>query len=545
MFCFIGMFRMMSILPLWVFTFHEYLRLRKEEEGLSSASLLSNSSDKNGNANSTSAAAAWWANLGILWIAVSGGVTLLFRCITGACLADMPLSVCNPQFEEGGLPTESVLGFVLCVLAFPVIIKCHDAVYSFAAFFVTFASCIAALIITSANETTSTVILVSLIGVGFTLLDYEKCSFNLFLSHKNAEESHAQALRTSKAHKTIQEENEQLSIMMGNVAHDLKTPLQSLIADIDALESVLEALSRGARDKSLATADEYQQSELKGIITSLKQTYSFSIIAINRGEDFRMAVAGIPLQPREDVVHVADSMKWAVSCMDGTTTSVALRIMPSSNTTSTSTTTTTSHMCPLIITDKHWFIENIFSLVSNGLKFTGSGSVEVEHRLVVRLTNTSTSERASLPVVVEGLVLRDLFSTVQEETTRPPRARSVHGAVTLPHISISDNHHTSASVSSTTTSLSPPLYLLVLVHDTGTGIPPEKRGSVFQCSHTQAQRGTGGTGLGLFTVAKRMEALGGHCGVQDREDGRAGVIVWLAYPYKPDWSAVDTIVDCS
>ena len=43
-----------------------------------------------------------------------------------------------------------------------------------------------------------------------------------------------------------------------------------------------------------------------------------------------------------------------------------------------------------------------------------------------------------------------------------------------------------------------------------------------------------GTGLGLFSLAKRVEALGGHYGVRNRPDGVQGSIFWFAIPYKPD-----------
>jgi hypothetical protein len=56
---------------------------------------------------------------------------------------------------------------------------------------------------------------------------------------------------------------------------------------------------------------------------------------------------------------------------------------------------------------------------------------------------------------------------------------------------------------------------------------------------TQAQRLTGGTGLGLFSLAQRMKALGGHCGVQRREDGLEGSLFWFAMPYRIDDSLGD------
>jgi hypothetical protein len=50
----------------------------------------------------------------------------------------------------------------------------------------------------------------------------------------------------------------------------------------------------------------------------------------------------------------------------------------------------------------------------------------------------------------------------------------------------------------------------------------------------QAQRATGGTGLGLYSLSKRIEALGGLCGVRDRDDCQQGAVFWFTFPYRPD-----------
>ena len=56
----------------------------------------------------------------------------------------------------------------------------------------------------------------------------------------------------------------------------------------------------------------------------------------------------------------------------------------------------------------------------------------------------------------------------------------------------------------------------------------------------QAQRRTGGTGLGLFSLSKRAESLGGCCGVRDRADGGKGSCFWISIPYNPDEVAICT-----
>ena len=76
-------------------------------------------------------------------------------------------------------------------------------------------------------------------------------------------------------------------------------------------------------------------------------------------------------------------------------------------------------------------------------------------------------------------------------------------------------------------------YLLIEVTDTGIGISDDKIKTLF-APFQQAQRFAGGTGLGLFSLARRVEAQNGACAVHKREDGTTGSVFWFMLPYVPD-----------
>jgi CheY-like chemotaxis protein len=78
-----------------------------------------------------------------------------------------------------------------------------------------------------------------------------------------------------------------------------------------------------------------------------------------------------------------------------------------------------------------------------------------------------------------------------------------------------------------------PLMLCVEVEDLGVGLSVEQRKPLFQ-PFKQAQRRAGGTGLGLFALAKRVESLNGRYGVSGRRDNQTGSRFWFTLPYRPD-----------
>ena len=142
----------------------------------------------------------------------------------------------------------------------------------------------------------------------------------------------------------------------------------------------------------------------------------------------------------------------------------------------------TLKFCSHVISDEHWLLENTMCLLSNSVKYSDKGAV-VDIRVSVTTNGVAS--------VIYGTSLREVDSSEE------------------------------------------PL-VVVCVQDTGIGISETARSRLFQ-PFEQAQRRAGGTGLGLYSLAKRMEALGGSCGSRTRLDGRQGSLFWLSFPYRPDF----------
>ena len=86
-------------------------------------------------------------------------------------------------------------------------------------------------------------------------------------------------------------------------------------------------------------------------------------------------------------------------------------------------------------------------------------------------------------------------------------------------------------------------FLRISVEDEGIGVSEELSAKLFK-PFQQTMRLAGGTGLGLYSLAKRMEALRGEYGVTGRSDGKQGSIFWFSIPYQPDNEYVSPL-DCS
>ena len=79
------------------------------------------------------------------------------------------------------------------------------------------------------------------------------------------------------------------------------------------------------------------------------------------------------------------------------------------------------------------------------------------------------------------------------------------------------------------------LFFRMAVEDEGIGVSDSMAELLFQ-PFQQAMRLAGGTGLGLYSLAKRVEALHGEYGVMGRGDGKQGSQFWFSVPYMPDES---------
>jgi len=150
-------------------------------------------------------------------------------------------------------------------------------------------------------------------------------------------------------------------VWLGNVAHDLRTPLQAFLSELEYLH-----------DKTAESKCE-QTENIKCSIKQLERISIFMNMTINRSIDFTKVSTGIKLTPSIESTNFAETLDWAVDCMMNSHTSVPIVISSISE-----------HLTNnQIYTDKQWLLENLLCLLSNSQKFTTEGEISIRCSLQV------------------------------------------------------------------------------------------------------------------------------------------------------------------
>lgn len=242
-------------------------------------------------------------------------------------------------------------------------------------------------------------------------------------------------------------ERDHLRSLIGNVAHDLKTPIQAISMGVEILKaeciSAFAPCSSSSRTIShsnsgansdddipsckhgCSSLDAMSELPFDDLFRSMFATCRFMTMAINRSIDFTKASSNIQLVPSLETVNFHETLCGPVDCIRNLQAGVAIVVAP-----------LPADMCPYVITDKHWLGENLLCALSNAVKYSMGGLVYI---------NTVLS--------------RSAFNLSLEDDLVPLTGDEIH-------------------------------YIRVTIIDSGIGISAEKRKNLFQ-PFRQAQRMAG------------------------------------------------------
>eukprot|EP01040_Poterioochromonas_malhamensis_P005101 gene5101-biopygen855 len=319
-------------------------------------------------------------------------------------------------------------------------------------------------------------------------------------NQKNADANHAMEMRH----------------MISNIAHDLKTPLASFTNGLDLIKDIIMTACqkmRNAPDKATEAKIAVEMfsecfASIQNCINSINNTNMFMLMTINRCIDYTKASKGMKLVPKYETVDVREALQFPIECMSNIQERIGIKVEALSE-----------EICSHIITDKQWLQENLLCLLSNAVKYSTEGSVTIKARLTklvgvaaIRKHKESECESESLTRATEAV-------EKQAENGGCSVLSFMSMNKVLPVVSLESSDLSDA--------------IVFEVEDTGIGLSEEAMKNLFN-PFKQAQRLAGGTGLGLYSLAKRMEALKGRYGVRKREDGKQGSLFWFSIPYKAD-----------
>lgn len=465
--------------------------------------------------------------IGILGTLVHG-IYLLARVYSGVCEEGTSMfksQYCNPVAASNSIPHDQVL----LLYSIPIVCQCLFRGISVEAIVTSWIATIFFVLFALIEVRGWLQIWTLLYSIIFMNISYEmERSYRvLYVQRMKVEystkvtERHKQnILKNSLSIEVELREREHLQLrsLMGNVAHDLKTPLHSLEADLEVLNVFISQIPSNLLE--LVSVDFQMKCggdiiDPQSILQSLNSTCKFMEMAINRSQDFMRASNNIPLVPTIETLDLKAAIDMSVACINQLQTVRPIIAHPLE-----------IGICSHIISDKHWLSENVLCLLSNAIKFGGTGDVHVRVQVMNPITRKSASCDAFSSHISLNKKMIDLSQLGKSDINLIHTAPlALDDKIPPPP---SDGHD----------------MVLVTVEDTGVGITEEDQRNLFQPLR-QTQRGAGGAGLGLFCLYKRTEALGGTAGVTSRTDGQQGSMFWFTFPYKPDFvsAKVDAYIE--
>ena len=243
---------------------------------------------------------------------------------------------------------------------------------------------------------------------------------------------------------------------------------------------------------------------IQSCINDIRNTNSFMLMTINRCIDYTKASKGMKLIPRYETMDLMETLSLPLNCMRNIQQriQIVLKEVP-------------KEICSHLITDKQWLQENILCLLSNAVKYSSEGMVTIALSLI----------QVHIPPEKMSSKVFSFMSTSLSYKTHSSRRMSNKIIACDEELPFDETQEYNPS-------LQVP-FLLIEIEDTGIGMSEEAMASLFN-PFKQTQRLAGGTGLGLYSLAKRVEALQGDYGVAKRVDGKKGSNFWFTFPYKPD-----------
>lgn len=308
-------------------------------------------------------------------------------------------------------------------------------------------------------------------------------------------------------------------------------------------------------------------------------TNALMLCSIASMSDFAALQRGIKLKPEYTFVDILETLRFVISAANNVQSKVAVHLKKFDR-----------NMKSGIYTDFRWLKDALLCLIMNGVKHSYPGATvilnisEVQaHRImkqpseeVLRLSRKPKAQ-TSIAAAQNKILTSSLTPQAHLESFLDRNTKEVyikeHDAKYVPSMKFIHKHDTKGKMIDAASSIPasrtkgayqeskeggndddddiesvlslqeqtaismediPPLFIRFEVTDMGEEDVPLER---FFSPASIAERITEGHGLSLYTLSKRIEALGGKYGVGERKDGVPGRVVWFSLPCEEVFTA--------
>ena len=218
-------------------------------------------------------------NIFIVIHALVTGCLLLLKCIAPKCEDKLFANfACNST--PGSIPWNTCVQTLFIYMSFVLVLPCRSWIVVLLTWFFYISIFIAATCIIEDKSSAVAGFLMLLVTFIFFHIT-EKNLFRMFVSLLNLETSIRKTLQSEEKEKTGQRRSVELNHLIGNIAHDLKTPMQGFSSGIENLSVIL---NRPHEKDEVHVIDLVEALE---VLSFMRSTCSFMNMGINRSLDYR------------------------------------------------------------------------------------------------------------------------------------------------------------------------------------------------------------------------------------------------------------------
>jgi len=279
-------------------------------------------------------------------------------------------------------------------------------------------------------------------------------------------------------------------------------------------------------------------NDIEICVDSLRSTYFFTLAIINRSTDFYRSAIGADLIPMKEFVNVRQIVFTSIRCIErlaivqnsageggcikllwkqeatAPANGDEIRLFTQDEEDADEPTCRKSYFSQK---SKSRFLQHQDSRIRNGIKeddivFLHTDGNWLRENLLCLLSNGMKFSNNEKEVILSISYFEEVFDAQSQQPQN--HKKYIRFSVLDQGVSLSDD-----------------ALQKFFVFQTNEHPFSQKRSDI-EALDAAIGSATGGIGLGLFALAKRIEALDGKCGVNRRNDGISGTEVWFALPFQ-------------